>query len=313
METAALIWALQKLPHFLDNSKMTVYTDHTAIVDTFKDNGPIMLKLSNRLANWRLFLSKYQDRMEIIHRPGKSHVNADGLSRMTREIPLHSDTFEPSSQRLLVPKNGPVQVQYVQTSRDNASFPRDKSSVQVRYVDAYPVQTRKSAAKNQDQPEPVHESSTPQPLLDINEPSPPSEEDFIQLEPPPPEEPAEPQDAISTERPEDCDISVSTLHIDPELLKSIAKYLPRDPSFNKVYGELTKIYERTKNDPDGPSTTLHCFRRDQKSKLLFFRDSGREKLGIPRKCFQPLFQMAHDNIAHIGTDLRHFTRACLFP
>jgi hypothetical protein len=72
---------LQKIPYFLDNGKITVYTDYKAIMDTFKDMG-LVNKRSVRLANWRLFLSKYQDRMEIKYCPGKTYANADGLSRI---------------------------------------------------------------------------------------------------------------------------------------------------------------------------------------------------------------------------------------
>jgi hypothetical protein len=120
LETAALIWMLQKVPHFLDNGKITVYTDHKAIMDTFKDMGPVN-KRSVRLANWRLFLSKYQDRMDIKHRPGKTHANADGLSRIPRK---------PATDHVLHPAEGPIQLQ-------KHTFP----------VYAFPVQTR-AAAKN---------------------------------------------------------------------------------------------------------------------------------------------------------------------
>jgi len=36
LETGALVWALQKLPQYLDGAKFTVITDHQAIVDSFK-------------------------------------------------------------------------------------------------------------------------------------------------------------------------------------------------------------------------------------------------------------------------------------
>ncbi|TFB04778.1 hypothetical protein CCMA1212_002737 [Trichoderma ghanense] len=39
LETAALVWALQKLSHFLDHSHITVVTDHTAIKGTFQAVG----------------------------------------------------------------------------------------------------------------------------------------------------------------------------------------------------------------------------------------------------------------------------------
>lgn len=59
LETGCLVWALQKLPHYLDHGKMTVFTDHSSIVQTFNDTGHMHGKRSLRLANWRCFISKY--------------------------------------------------------------------------------------------------------------------------------------------------------------------------------------------------------------------------------------------------------------
>jgi hypothetical protein len=87
-------------------------------MDTFKDMCPVN-KRSVRLANWRLFLSKYQDRMEIKHRPGKTHTNADDLSRIPRKSTLMVD-------RVITPRRGTVKLQK---------------------HDSYPVQAR-AAAKN---------------------------------------------------------------------------------------------------------------------------------------------------------------------
>jgi hypothetical protein len=61
-------------------------------------------------------------------------------------------------------------------------------------------------------------------------------------------------------------------------------------------------YNRTKDDADGPATTLHCFRRDPRSKLLFFVEGDSERVCIPKGCFQKVFSMVHDNRAHIGAD-----------
>lgn len=83
LETAALVWALQKLQQYTDHGKVTVYVDHQAIVQSFKDMGAAKGKRSERLTNWKLFLSRYQGRMDIIHVPGKQHINADGLSRLS--------------------------------------------------------------------------------------------------------------------------------------------------------------------------------------------------------------------------------------
>lgn len=82
LETGALVWALQKLPQYTDHGTVTVHCDHQAVVQAFKDMGPLKGKRSDRLNSWRIFLAKYRGRMEIVHKPGKYHLNADGLSRM---------------------------------------------------------------------------------------------------------------------------------------------------------------------------------------------------------------------------------------
>jgi hypothetical protein len=82
LETAALIWALQKLPQYTDHGNLVVHIGHNAIKQSFKDQGPIKGRRSDRLINWRIFLAKFINRMEIIHRPGKEHKHADALSRL---------------------------------------------------------------------------------------------------------------------------------------------------------------------------------------------------------------------------------------
>ena len=100
LEVAALVWALQKLRHYLDSGAMTVYTDHSAITGIFKNEGHG--RRSNRLNNWQLFLSKYTDQMNIIHRPGKSHNNADGLSRLETTTTTKALPVEPQEVHTLM-------------------------------------------------------------------------------------------------------------------------------------------------------------------------------------------------------------------
>ncbi|CAI6100622.1 unnamed protein product [Clonostachys chloroleuca] len=87
LETGALIWALQKLTHYLDHAQIDVVTDHTAIRDTFNAAGSGKPKGKYRLVNWRLYLEKWKNQIMIKYRAGKSHVNADALSRMKTIAP----------------------------------------------------------------------------------------------------------------------------------------------------------------------------------------------------------------------------------
>jgi hypothetical protein len=65
---------------------------------------------------------------------------------------------------------------------------------------------------------------------------------------------------------------------------------------------MCRTYNNTVRDKDGPVTTLYNFRRDAKSKLLFFRDDEKERLCIPRRSLKALLKMAHDSITHIGVE-----------
>lgn len=85
LELGCLVWSIDKLQHYLDGArKMIVYTDHWALqwVLHLKTDGTT--KKNTRLANWALILHKYARVMEIRHRPGVEHKNADGLSRLAR-------------------------------------------------------------------------------------------------------------------------------------------------------------------------------------------------------------------------------------
>jgi hypothetical protein len=80
LETAALVWALTKLPQYFEDGPFTVVTDHSALKSALqtKTTG----RRSARLNEWAMFLATYLPRMTIIHRPGKAHLNADDLLRL---------------------------------------------------------------------------------------------------------------------------------------------------------------------------------------------------------------------------------------
>ena len=73
-EALALVEEIKKFQPYLQNRKFTVVTDHSSLrwLMNVKD-------ASGRLARWALLLQQYD--FEIVHRPGKVHGNADGLSR----------------------------------------------------------------------------------------------------------------------------------------------------------------------------------------------------------------------------------------
>jgi hypothetical protein len=280
LETGALVWALQKLPQFLDHHKFVVWTDHSAIKGALS-LAPVHGKRSLRLANWRLFLSKYINKMEIKHRAGKTHNNADGLSRIAKEGNLAEATLlAPSATR----HAGPTHL-----------------------VTVYPVTTRARQLQLSDNAD----HGIPAVAEDPSRATPEETTPTVTEDPPLATLPADvpPPDSIS-----DCPgPTMVALHVHPEFLKSIARSLPSDQSFRVLYEKMTRIFNDSKTNEAGPTTTYQNFRRDPKSKLLYLANDGPERLCIPRKHFPKLFSMVHDNRAHVGCNrLYEYLRDIVF-
>ena len=273
LETGALVWALQKLPQYLDHSNMVVFTDHSAIKDAMS-LASVHGKRSLRLTNWRLFLSKYLGRIEIKHRPGTSHLNADGLSRIAREP--QSDPVKPSFTKQI-------------------SF--EKASVFTTYTNALPVQTRRAAAETPheapDAPDATEGSDRGDALIPVPD-----------------------ADAEINEEANDANRDnqyMSSLHVHPDVLKSIARNLPHDPTFSKIYTKLVTLHKDTKHDEAGPVTEFQFFRRDPRSKLLFYIGDNKDRLCVPSEDFKKVLRMAHDDRAHVGANrVYYFLREHVF-
>ena len=77
-ECLALVEGIRKLQPYLHGRKFTVHSDHNCL--QFLMNAS---NLSGRLARWSLMLQQFN--FDVIYRPGKSHGNADGLSRRQYE------------------------------------------------------------------------------------------------------------------------------------------------------------------------------------------------------------------------------------
>ena len=73
-ELLAVVYFLKYFRHYLYGQQVTVRTDHSALrwLLDFKDP-------EGQLARWLEVITQYQ--LTIEHRPGRSHSNADGLSR----------------------------------------------------------------------------------------------------------------------------------------------------------------------------------------------------------------------------------------
>lgn len=80
LELAGLVWALNKLEPIVEQHDLTIYTDHMALQWLFSITAN-KSRFNQRLLLWSLALQKWREKTRILHRPGRSHVNADVLSR----------------------------------------------------------------------------------------------------------------------------------------------------------------------------------------------------------------------------------------
>ncbi|MBW0493051.1 hypothetical protein O181_032766 [Austropuccinia psidii MF-1] len=75
-ECVCLFWALEKLHYYLEGAVFEFYTDCTALKSSLN------MKPTNRhMLRWQIAIQEYRGDMTIIYKEGKSHANADGLSR----------------------------------------------------------------------------------------------------------------------------------------------------------------------------------------------------------------------------------------
>lgn len=83
-ECLAVIWAVEKLRHYLERVHFKVITDHYSLLWLNR-----LIDPQGRLARWSLRLQPYD--FELIHRKGKEHVVPDCLSRT---VPIMLDAVE---------------------------------------------------------------------------------------------------------------------------------------------------------------------------------------------------------------------------
>ncbi|MBW0570255.1 hypothetical protein O181_109970 [Austropuccinia psidii MF-1] len=89
-ECLCLVWDLEKLHYYLEGAVFEFYTDCTA----FKSF--LNMKTTNRhMPRWQIAIQEYRDNMTIIYKEGKSHTNADGLSRWPLDNVRSNPAYDP--------------------------------------------------------------------------------------------------------------------------------------------------------------------------------------------------------------------------
>ncbi|MBW0507872.1 hypothetical protein O181_047587 [Austropuccinia psidii MF-1] len=76
MECLCLVWALDKLNHYLYGSVFEVITDCNAIESLLKMKSP-----NRHMLRWQIAIQEYRANMTTAHKVGNINKNSDGLSR----------------------------------------------------------------------------------------------------------------------------------------------------------------------------------------------------------------------------------------
>ncbi|MBW0545236.1 hypothetical protein O181_084951 [Austropuccinia psidii MF-1] len=89
-ECLCLVWALEKLHYYLEGAVFEVYTDYTALKSLLNRK-----TTNSNMLRWQIDIQEYRGNMTIICKEGKSHTNAEGLSRWPLDNVKSNPAYDP--------------------------------------------------------------------------------------------------------------------------------------------------------------------------------------------------------------------------
>jgi transposase InsO family protein len=93
MECLALVWSLEKLHYYLEGSRTVLVTDCTAVKTLMNMQTP-----NRHMLRWQIAIQQYRGHMTIVHKAGKKHSNADGLSRWALPNTPDNPAWDPEDE-----------------------------------------------------------------------------------------------------------------------------------------------------------------------------------------------------------------------
>lgn len=304
LETGALVWALRKLAHFLDHSKITVFTDHSAIKSAFEKGGAPRGR--GRLIGWKLFLDKYRDQITLFHRKGREHTDADALSR----LPPKTDETRDTAVDPLGQGHGTIVRTFVVTramtqrtdgaGEKREDEPQDSAGHEVQDEPSDEPAEGSSGARRgtSDQGQPnvgrIKTSGGSRPGRRRRRAARHLRERGHRVHGKHAKRDAEFLDVPLQLAATEIDGRWETrLTLSTHFTKSLAQGLAKDRTFRKIYARA----KETPPDAQGTRRVARFFIRDD---LLYF-DDDEPRLCVPEKHLQAFLHAAHDGHAHFGT------------
>ncbi|MBW0588998.1 hypothetical protein O181_128713 [Austropuccinia psidii MF-1] len=101
MECLCLVWALEKLHHYLDSSVFEVITDFNSVKSLLNMKPPY-----RHMLRWQIAIQEYRGNMTIVHKAGNNNKNSDGLSRYALANTPDTPAYLPLEAKPQIPIEG---------------------------------------------------------------------------------------------------------------------------------------------------------------------------------------------------------------